>query len=82
LEKFISQETRKMGAYDVLVVDNEYGQLLIRRYFFYVPFYPGMRSEDRLFVVELSAAKSYIDTDKYNLLIQQVDRLVSTLMQR
>jgi hypothetical protein len=82
LEKFISQETRKMVINDVLIVDSEYGQLLLHRYFFYVPFRVGNKAEDRLFVVELSAAKDYIHTDKYNLLIQQVDRMVGSLMQR
>jgi len=83
LEKFISQEHRKMGTYDdVLIVDTEYGQLLLHRYFMYVPFYVGRKAEDRLFMVELSAAKDYINSEKYDLLIQQVDRMVSTLMQR
>lgn len=81
-EKFIASETRSYGEREVLIWDSEYGSLLIRRYFMIVPFRVGLRPEDRLFAIELSALKSEIETEWYTDMIVEIDRLIPTIGER
>lgn len=81
-EKFLASETRTYGEREVLIWDSEHGDLLIRRYFLIVPFHVGIRPEDRLFAIELSALKSEIESEWYTDTIVQIDRMIPSLSQR
>lgn len=81
-EKFISSEARSYGEREVIIWDSEYGNLLIRRYFLIVPFSVESRPENRLFVIELSALKSEIESEWYTKMIVQIDRMIPGLSQR
>lgn len=81
-ERFLSSETRTYGEREAIIWDSEHGNLLIRRYFLIVPFSVEHRPENRLFVIELSALKSEIETEWYTEMIVQIDRMIPSIAQR